>query len=62
MTTGNTSAGEPILADQKITRMEALRISTLGSAWFALEEDELGSVEPGKLADLVILSEGPTKS
>ncbi len=57
MTTGNTSSGEPILADQKITRMEALRISTLGSAWFALEEEALGSIEEGKLADLVVLSD-----
>ena len=57
MTTGNTSSGEPILTDQKITRMEALRISTLGSAWFALEEDALGSIEEGKLADLVVLSD-----
>ena len=57
MTTGNTSSGEPILAGQTITRMEALRISTRGSAWFAQEEDVLGSVELGKLADLVVLSD-----
>ena len=57
MTTGNTSSGDPILADQRITRMEALRISTIGSAWFAQEEDHLGSIEPGKLADLVVLSD-----
>ena len=57
MTTGKTSNGDPILADQRITRMEALRISTIGSAWFAREEDHLGSIEPGKLADLVVLSD-----
>jgi len=57
MTTGKTSSGDPILADQRITRMEALRISTIGSAWFAQEEDHLGSIEPGKLADLVVLSD-----
>ena len=57
MSTGNSSSGEPILADQKITRMEALRVSTRGSAWFALEEDDLGSIEPGKLADLVVLTD-----
>ena len=32
-------------------------ISTIGSAWFAQEEDQLGSIEPGKLADLVVLSD-----
>jgi hypothetical protein len=57
MTTGKTSYGEPILADQAITRMEALRITTLGTAWDARDEDELGSIEPGKLADVVVLSE-----
>ena len=56
MTTGNTSYGDPILADQAITRMEALRATTLGTAWDALEEDNLGSIEPGKLADIVVLS------
>ena len=57
MTTGLTSYGDPILADQAITRMEALRAWTLGSAWDAHSEDELGSIEPGKLADIVVLSD-----
>ena len=57
MTTGMTSYGDPILADQAITRMEALRAWTLGSAWDAHSEDDLGSIEPGKLADIVVLSE-----
>ncbi len=56
MTTGNTSYGDPILAHEAITRMEALRATTLGTAWDALEEDDLGSIEPGKLADVVVLS------
>lgn len=56
MTTGLTSYGDPILADQAITRMEALRAWTLGSAWDAHSEDELGSIEPGKFADIVVLS------
>ena len=57
MTTGMTSYGDPILADQAITRMEALRAWTLGSAWDAHSEDELGSIEPGKFADIVVLSD-----
>ena len=32
---------------------------TLGSAYVAFEEDRKGSVEPGKLADLVVLGEDP---
>ena len=57
MTTGKTSYGEPILTDESITRMDALRVATLGGAWDALSEDDLGSIEPGKLADVVVLSE-----
>ena len=57
MTTGMTSYGDPILAEQAITRMEALRAWTLGSAWDAHSEDDLGSIEPGKLADIVVLSD-----
>lgn len=56
MTTGRTSYGDPILAHESITRMEALRAATMGTAWDALESDNLGSIEPGKLADLVVLS------
>ena len=52
-----TSYGDPILADQAITRLEALRAWTLGSAWDAHSEHELGSIEPGKLADIVVLSD-----
>ena len=35
----------------------ALRLYTLGSAWFSHDDDTRGSIEPGKLADLAVLSE-----
>jgi predicted amidohydrolase YtcJ len=38
------------------TRESALRMYTLGSAWFAFAEGERGSLERGKLADLAVLS------
>jgi hypothetical protein len=38
------------------SRMEALRLYTLGSAWFSHDENDRGSLEPGKLADLAVLS------
>ncbi|MBN1240754.1 MAG: amidohydrolase [Gammaproteobacteria bacterium] len=38
------------------SRAEALRFYTLGSAWFSHDEDVRGSLEPGKLADLAVLS------
>jgi predicted amidohydrolase YtcJ len=40
----------------KIPRDEALRLYTKGSAWFSHDENERGSLEPGKLADLAVLS------
>jgi predicted amidohydrolase YtcJ len=38
------------------SRTEALRLYTMGSAWFSRDEGERGSLEPGKLADLAVLS------
>jgi cytosine/adenosine deaminase-related metal-dependent hydrolase len=40
-----------------LDRLEALRLYTLGSAWFSGEEEKKGSIETGKLADLSALSE-----
>ena len=43
-------------ANQAITRQEALRLYTIGSAAYSFKEDVKGSIEPGKLADLVVIS------
>jgi predicted amidohydrolase YtcJ len=43
-------------ADQKIDRKQALRLVTIAAARFISEEQLLGSIEPGKYADLVVLS------
>jgi predicted amidohydrolase YtcJ len=56
MVTGRNSAGTPINEGQQITRAEALRLYTAENGWFLHEEDKLGSIEPGKLGDLVVLS------
>ncbi|MGA7795502.1 MAG: amidohydrolase [Candidatus Acidiferrales bacterium] len=42
--------------EQTPTREDALRAYTIGSAWFSFDEDKRGSLEPGKLADLAVLS------
>ena len=42
---------------QKLSRSEALRIYTANGAYVTFWEDRIGSIEPGKLADLVILSD-----
>lgn len=42
---------------EKITLTEALRAYTFGSAYGAFREHDLGTLEPGKLADIVVLNE-----
>ena len=42
--------------DDAPTRADALRYYTIGSAWFSRDEDKLGSLEVGKIADLAVLS------
>lgn len=43
--------------EQKITVEEAVRAYTMGSAYASFEEKIKGSIEPGKVADLVVLSQ-----
>jgi predicted amidohydrolase YtcJ len=43
--------------DQKISRKEALQVETINNAYLTFEETIKGSIEPGKLADLVVLPE-----
>jgi predicted amidohydrolase YtcJ len=42
--------------EHRVTRMEALRMFTLDAAYAAFEEDSKGSLTPGKLADITVLS------
>jgi predicted amidohydrolase YtcJ len=43
--------------EQKITVEEAVRAYTMGSAYASFEDKIKGSIEPGKLADLIVLSD-----
>lgn len=54
--TRNTISGGVFGEGQRINREEALRLITIGNAYLTFEEDIKGSLEPGKLADLVVLS------
>lgn len=51
--------GEQFFPEQAMDRMEALRSYTLGCAQAVFDEDELGSISPGKRADLVVLNANP---
>jgi imidazolonepropionase-like amidohydrolase len=50
-----------LLVEGGISPLDAIKIGTLNGAIFLGKEDELGTIEPGKLADLVILTADPTK-
>jgi predicted amidohydrolase YtcJ len=50
------NTGQVFYGEQSMTREEALRSYTLNNAYAAFMEDQLGSITPGKLADLVVLS------
>jgi predicted amidohydrolase YtcJ len=51
--------GRIIGPDQRLTPIEGLRAITINGAWLYFEEKTKGSIEPGKLADLAILSADP---
>ena len=52
-----TISGGVLGADQKISRREAIRVATINNAYLTFEEQTKGSIESGKLADLVVLPE-----
>jgi len=61
LATRKTKEGKVYGANQRISVEEAIRVWTLGGAYSSFEEDIKGSIKIGKLADLVILSDDPTK-
>jgi predicted amidohydrolase YtcJ len=54
-----TSSGKELGPNQRITPFEALRAITADAAWQYFEENRKGTLEAGKLADLVILAADP---
>jgi len=56
MVTGKNVRGELINDGQQITRQEAVWLYTAANGWFSREENTLGTIEVGRLADLAVLS------
>jgi predicted amidohydrolase YtcJ len=57
LVTGKTVGGLALYpANNRFDRMEALRLYTVGSSWFSSDDGKKGSIAPGQLADLSVLS------
>ena len=54
--TRKNDRGELIAPGEAIDRVSALKMATSWASYFVLREEEIGSLEPGKLADFVILN------
>jgi hypothetical protein len=55
--TAGDGAADAFYPAEAMTREEALRSMTRDAAWSVFQDDSLGSLETGKLADLVVLSQ-----
>ncbi len=57
LVTGKTIGGLSLYPEEnRLSREEALRLYTVGSSWFSSEDGKKGSIAPGQLADLAVLS------
>jgi predicted amidohydrolase YtcJ len=54
-----STGGEVIGEDQRISALQALRATTIDAAWQSFLEEDRGSIEVGKRADMVILADNP---
>lgn len=53
------ATGRVIAPGQRVSREQALRLATTHGAWLCMDEEERGTIEPGRLADLIVLPENP---
>jgi hypothetical protein len=52
-------SGQRIAPEEALSRAQALRCATANGAYLTFDEDKKGTLEAGKLADLVVLSDDP---
>ncbi len=60
--TRHTYSGDTLEPEEKLSVMEAIRMYTVNSAYSEFQEEVKGSVETGKLADLVVLESDPLEA
>ena len=53
--TRKTSSGQVVGPEEAISVMDAIRVYTYNGAYIGKDEDRVGSIEPGKLADLIVI-------
>jgi predicted amidohydrolase YtcJ len=57
LVSGRTVGGSQLYSkSNRLDRLEALRVYTVGSSWFSGEEEKKGTIKPGQLADMAVLS------
>ena len=54
VTTGFNPLGQQVNPGEQLTRRQALRLRSADSSWFVRMEDRLGTIEPGRYADLAV--------
>ena len=60
--TRKVETGQPLSPSESVSPFEALRMYTIQGAYASFEDGAKGSISPGKLADLVVLSDDPTRT
>lgn len=59
--TRKAESGQTLLPEEAVNPKDALAMYTVNAAYTSFEEDTRGSITPGKLADIVVLSDDPTR-
>ena len=59
-TTSAITAGDILYASEGVEPLEAIRAYSIDGAYAVWEEDIKGTIEPGKLADMVVIDRDPT--
>ena len=57
--TRRSRSGVVVGPAERVSPLQALRALTIDAAWLYREEDRKGTIEPGKLADFVVLDDNP---